>query len=173
MDNLLLLSHHLMKHSYSMLIWLVDILQLLGDHDEQFLKQLSKRADHLLQRKSLSYTLYLINRLFGYKPPGGSGFEDLSKGLSRLERGILGARISGRSIDRMGPLLAFLCIHGFRDRIAFLLETLFPKRSVVKQEFAIPFGGRRVYCYPGRLLQTLGLASRQLSLILGALIRGV
>lgn len=171
-DNLLLLSQHLMKHSFSRLIWLVDIYELLRGRDNKFWIKLSKRADQLFQRKPLSYTLYLLKELFDYSPPQGSGFKNLSEELNRVERGILGARIRGPSFDHMGPLLSLLCIPGYKQRIAFAWETLFPKKKVVEQEFCRPVGGKRLFFYPVRLLQALALASRHISLIFGALIRG-
>jgi len=172
MDNILLLSQHLMKHSFSRLIWLVDIFELVKNRDRVFWTRLSKRTDHLSQRRPLSYTLYLINKLFGHEPPRESGFDDPYGGLSRLERGILDARIKGRSIDRIGPFMALFCITGDKGRMAFGWETLFPKKSVVEQEFCRPAGGNRLFFYPGRLLQTITLVFRQLFLILGALIKG-
>jgi len=172
MDNILLLSQHLMKHSFSRLIWLVDIFELVKNRDRVFWTRLSKRTDHLSQRRPLSYTLYLINKLFGHEPPLGSGFDDPYGGLSRLERGILDARIKGRSIDRIGPFMALFCITGDKGRMAFGWETLFPKKSVVEQEFCRPAGNKKLLFYPTRILQTLSLALRQLPLILGSLIRG-
>lgn len=172
MDNVLLLSQHLMKHSFSRLIWLSDIFRILENHDDIFWIKLSKRVDYLLQKRPLAYTLYLLNRLFDFEPPEGLGFKDISKDLSRIERGILGARIRGQSIDRMGPFLALFSIHGFMARIAFAWETIFPKKSVVEREFIRSFGSKIIVFYPFRLFQTLALASRHLSIILSALVRG-
>ena len=171
-DNILLLSQHLMKHSFSSLIWLLDIYELLRDRDSEFWTRLAKRADHLWQRRPLSYALYLINGLFGMEPPQGSGLEESSKGLSRFERGILEAKVKGGSIDRLGPMLAIFCVRGFINRIAFGWETLFPKKEIVEQEFLSPYGGKRRLFYPGRLLQVAALAAKQVSLIIGALVRG-
>ena len=172
MDNILLLSLHLMKHSFSRLIWLVDIYELLRGQDNRFWTRLSKRADQLFQRRPLSYTLYLLKRLFGLEPPEGSGFEDLSKDLSRLERGILGAKLQGGSVDRSGPVLAVFCVRGFMNRIAFGWETLFPKKEIVKQEFTGSIGGRRTSFYPYRFCQMSVILLRHFSMILGSLIRG-
>ena len=171
-DNILLLCQHAMKHSFSSLIWLMDIHELLRDRDSAFWARLFKRADHLSQRKSLSYTLFLLNGFFGMEPLQGSGLEDLFKGLSRLERGILGTMFRGQTLHRLGPLLALLCIPGMRARITFLWETLFPEQEIIEQEFACAYKGKRRFFYPARLFQIAVLAFRQSSLIIAALMRG-
>ena len=147
-DNTLLLSQHAMKHSFSNLIWLMDIHRILRNRDKDFWARLFKRADHLSQNKSLRYTLFLLRGLFSMEPPRGTLCEDLSIGLSRLERGILATRIRGETLHRLGPLMALLCISGATARIAFLWETLFPKKKVIEQEFAIICRGKRWFFYP-------------------------
>ena len=171
-DNIILLSQHLMKHSFSRLIWLLDIYNLLKNRDVGFWRGLSKRADQLSQRRSLSYTLYLLKGLFFFSPPKGSGLEDLTKRLNRLERGVMGIKIRGLSIDRMGPLMAFFCVRGTISRIGFILESLFPGKDVLKQEFNTRHGGKRLFFYISRAAQGAILLYRQFYLIMGALIRG-
>ncbi|MBN2123482.1 MAG: nucleotidyltransferase family protein, partial [Deltaproteobacteria bacterium] len=171
-DNVLLLSQHLMKHSFSGLIWLTDIHELLRNRDLGFWKGLSRRAKALRQQRPLSYSLYLLNRVFGLEPPPGSGLEHPAAGISRIERGLLGARAAGRSIAPMGPLLALFCIPGSRKRAAFLWETLFPKRGVVRKEFSRAFRGRRTAFCMYRLIRAAKAARGQLSLILHGLVRG-
>jgi hypothetical protein len=131
-DNILLLSQHFMKHSFSRLIWLMDIFRLTENTDFQCRTDLSNRADYLQQRKSLSYSLYLMDRIFYHK--------SAMLGLSRLERGILEAKVSGKSTALTGPLMAMFCIHGFRKKFAFGWESLFPKKDIMKQEGIGVFG---------------------------------
>ncbi len=171
-DNTILLAQHLMKHSFSSLIWIVDVCMLVKNQDSTFWTRLEKRADQLDQTRPLSYALYLTKGLFGVKPPQGSRFDHLYKDLSRLERGILGARIKGQTLHRLGPLMALFCLPELKARITFFWETLFPKKAVVEQEFHSLHRGKRVLFYPGRVLQIAALALKQLLLIVGALIRG-
>jgi hypothetical protein len=171
-DNILLLSLHLMKHSFSSLIWLVDIYELLRGREEAFWTELSKRAKQLSQTKAFSYTLFLLDRLFHLKPPQGAGFNDLSKGLSRFERGALKGLAGGQALHRLGPLFSLLCVHGTKQRIAFLWETVFPKQKIIEEEFIQTYKGKRHLFYPGRLLEVVVLTFRQFLQILGALVRG-
>jgi hypothetical protein len=172
MDNILLLSQHFMKHSFSKLIWLVDILKLITNNDVMFCTKLLKRADFLQQRKSLSYALYLLNRIFYQRPTRGLGSEDLSYDLSRLERGILEARANGQSIGLIGPPMAIFCVHGFRKKVALGWESLFPKDELVKQEIIGAFRGKSVFYYPLRFWKIVAPLLKRFCLILGYIIRG-
>ena len=171
-DNILLLCQHFMKHSFSRLIWLKDIFELIRDRGDDFMTRLYERADQLSQGQCLCYTLYLLDRLFAFKPIRGSMPEKVANRLNRIERGILGARIRGQSIERTGPALAVFCIHGMMNRFRFLWETIFPKKEVFKEEFMDFYGGKRILFYPSRFLQTVRLLIRQSSLIILALIKG-
>jgi hypothetical protein len=171
-DNALLLAQHLMKHSFSTLIWIVDISLLVENRDSTFWTSLQKRADQLEQTRPLSYALFLTKGLFGLEPPQRCRFEDPNKALSRLERGILRVRIKGQRLHRLGPLMALFCLPGLKARVTFLWETLFPKKAVVEQEFQSLHRGKNLLFYPGRVLQIAALALKQLTLITGAFIRG-
>lgn len=171
-DNILLLSLHFMKHSFSSLIWLVDIYELLRDREKAFWTELSERAKQLSQTRSFSYTLFLLACLFHMKPPQGAGFNNLSQGLSRFERGILKRVAGGQALHRLGPLLALQCIQGTKQRIEFLWETVFPKQKIIKEEFIQTYKGKRCLFYPGRLLHIIVLTFRQFLQTLGALVRG-
>jgi hypothetical protein len=92
--------------------------------------------------------------------------------ITKLERGILRARIKGQSPERIGPLLALFCVSGFRAKIMFLLETIFPKKNVIEQEFIHSSKGKRIFFYPVRFMQIFVFVFTQFSLILKALIRG-
>jgi hypothetical protein len=161
-DNILLLSQHYMKHSFSKLIWLVDILKLITNNDVMFQTDLFKRADYLQQGKSLSYTLYLLNKVFYHKPAMELGLKDISLGLSRLERGILEARANGQSIDLIGPVMAIFCVQGFSNKVALGWESLFPKNEMVKQEAT----------YTSRFWTIFPSLLRRFRLIFGYIIRG-
>jgi hypothetical protein len=171
-DNTILLAQHLMKHSFSSLIWIVDICMLVKNRDSAFWTRLAKRADQLDQTRPLSYALYLTKGLFGVEPPRGCQFDNLNKDLSWFEREILGARIKGQTLYRLGPLMALFCLPGFKARVTFLWETVFPQKAVIEQEFQRLHRGKRLLFYPGRILQIVALAIRQLWSIIGTLVKG-
>jgi hypothetical protein len=171
-DNVLLLAQHLMKHSFSGLLWLVDIHELLRNRDARFWKDLKKRAGELLQIKPLFYALYLLERTFDLVPPPGAGLRHPGERLSRLERGILGARAGGLSIAPLGALLALSCIPEPGKRLALFLETLFPNRDVMNKEFPSAYRHKRGTFCLHRATRATAAGGRRLSLILSALIRG-
>lgn len=171
-DNTILLTQHLMKHSFSNLIWIYDIYMLLKNRDSAFWTSLRKRADQLGQTRPLSYALYLTKDLFGLEPSQECRYDHLRKDLSRLERGLLGARIEGQTLHRLGPLMALFCLPGLKARISFMWETLFPKKEVIEQEFHSLHQGKRFLFYPGRVFQIAALLLKQLLLIMGSFIRG-
>ncbi len=171
-DNVLLLSQHFMKHSFSKLIWLVDILRLIRENDVMFWTKLLKRADYLRQGKSLSYTIYLLNRTFDHEIKMGVEHGGQSHGLSRLERGILEARANGESIDLIGPVMAIFCVQSFSNKVALGWESLFPKDELVKQEIIEAFKGKSHLYYPCRFCKIFASLLKRFRFILGYIIRG-
>jgi len=171
-DNVLLLSQHLMKHSFSKLIWLVDILKLIRNKDGMFWTSLFKRSNYLGQGKSFSYTLYLLDRIFSLRPTTGPGPEDLFHSLSRFERGILEAKANGESIEFIGPIMSMSCVQGFSNKIALGWESLFPKNEIVKQGDTWPYRCKRVCFYPIRFLKIVVPLLKRFCFTLGYIIRG-
>ncbi|MHA2248634.1 MAG: nucleotidyltransferase domain-containing protein [Candidatus Hodarchaeales archaeon] len=171
-DQVILLTQHLMKHSFSKLIWLVDIYRLMNNQGDQFWKRLTERSDLFMQRRSLSYVLYLLKGLFGYEPPRGSGIECLPGTLSRIERAILDMTIKGQSLDGIGPLMALFCIPKVKDKIRFGFETMFPKEEIVTREFGYSSSWKRIFFIPVRLFQMAAIFTRHFALIICTLMSG-
>ncbi|HJX35019.1 MAG TPA: nucleotidyltransferase family protein, partial [Desulfatiglandales bacterium] len=171
-DNILLLSQHCMKHSFSKLIWLVDILRIIRTNDFMFMSDLLKRSDYLQQGKSLSYTLYLLNRIFYHETERNLVPEGLSQGISRLERGILEAKANGESIEFIGPIISMSCVQGFSNKIALGWESLFPKNEIVKQGVTRPYRFKSFCFYPSRFWKIVAHLLKRFCLILGYIIRG-
>jgi hypothetical protein len=170
-DNVFLLSQHLMKHSFSRLVWLVDILQIVKAQDDAFWKRLHERMVYLKQRRPFLHILYLLHRYFDFKPPEGSGFNDSSKALSGIEKGILELRIQGRPMNRLGPLLALFSIPTLRGQITFFWETVFPNKEVLNQEFINTVNRERLLFYPSRVFHTAAILIRQTSFFIAALVQ--
>ncbi len=172
LDNILLLSQHCMKHSFSKLIWLVDVLKLIMNKDIMFWAALIKRANYLGQGKSVSYTFYLLDRIFSRRPTPGSGFEDPFYSLSRLERGILEAKASGKSIEFIGPIMSMSCVQGFRNKVALGWESLFPRDEIVKEKIIGILKVKNVFYYPPRFFKIVVSVLKRFCLVLGYIIRG-
>jgi hypothetical protein len=171
-DNVILLSQHFMKHSFSKFIWLVDILRLIRNNDVMFLPDLLKRSDYLQQRKCVSYTFYLLNRIFYHAMERRLVPEDLSQGLSRLERGILEAKANGESLEFTGPIMSMFCVQGLRNKVALGWESLFPKDELVRLEIIGALEGKNAFYYPLRFLKIVASLLKRFCLILGYIIRG-
>ena len=171
-DNVILLSQHLMKHSFSKLIWLVDISRLIRNNDVVLLPDLLKRSDYLHQRKCVSYAFYLLNRIFYQVMERRLIPEDLSYSLSRLERGILEAKANGESLEFIGPIMSMFCVQGFSNKIALGWESLFPKDELVRREIIGALEGKNVFYYPLRFLKIVASLLKRFYLIVGYIIRG-
>jgi hypothetical protein len=154
-DNVLLLSQHLLKHSFAKLFWLADIFRLLDGRSEEFWAGLGKRARELGQEKPLAYNLYLLERLFGLAPPKVSG-------LGRFEKRVLDIKARGEEFGLLGNLLLLCCLPTWRGRLAFGLETALPKGNVVARDLgaageATPGSYVRRFFNVGRYLAESGL----------------
>jgi len=148
-DHLLFLAHHLIKHSFSRLIWLVDFYRLLESADNIQLAQLSEKIARYGQERSMAYILYLLEALFGYRPPAQFG----KKRLGPLERYILELKGRRGGAGDLGNLLWLFCLPDFRSRLWFIAELLFPgKNSPVSQSFE----GNRLRRIRKRFFRNLG-----------------
>jgi hypothetical protein len=159
-DNVIFLAQHLMKHSFSRLIWLVDIQRLLENRDHAFWTRLRERTYLFGQWRPLCYVIYLLNRLFGFAPPARSPFGGLSDRLTRLEKAVLDTSLYNGRCVLTGPLLSLICVDDFRSRMKLASEILFPRWSIVKQEFGGRRPGDHFFFYPARLIRLTSLVAR-------------
>ncbi len=137
-DHLILMAHHMVKHSFSKLIWLVDIREVLRQKDEAFRKQLQNRAASLAQQRPVAYALYLHDRIFGHGRSSGQNLAEAR--FSKFERAILDLTAEGHSIGDLGNLLWFFCINDFASRIRYLAGALLP------ESIAMQYSPGRVSC---------------------------
>jgi hypothetical protein len=161
-----------MKHSFSRLIWLVDILKLIRNKDVILWTALLKRSNYLGQEKSFSYTLYLLDRLFSIRPTTGTGSEDPFHNLSRFEHGILEAKANGESIEFIGSIMSMSCVQGFSNKIALGWESLFPKNDVVKQGVTWSYRSKSVLKYPARFWRIFMSLVKRFRLIFAYILKG-
>ena len=135
-DHFLYLGLHALKHNFERLLWLVDIKSLTVAWTPSDWDALVKRAEELGHKKTLRYILYLLTHLFDIRLPSEiySFLKKLHPGF--VEKRILHRRIEGRSISTWSQLLMISNGRRMGERLAFIIETLFPRPEVLRQVFA-------------------------------------
>ena len=150
-DEFLYLASHLQRHSFSRLIWFVDLSELirLSNLDLDVLRKLAGRLN--LDR-SLLFSLGFIKT---HLNPNIS--EDLIHSLTKPPLNLLeeiGYRklLSFAPLPYFGDLLFLLSIKGFRNRFRFALETAFPRPEIMRE--MVPLYSRLSFlAYPLRLMK--------------------
>jgi hypothetical protein len=161
-DNLLLLSLHLLKHYYSRLIWIEDIRRMVHRCPEEFQNRLLQRAEALGCTKPMAYSLYVLETLYPKFACANPWVRAWVRAVSPLEKAILLLCIADKPLALAAPILEVLAVRGLRSRMRLALETLFPKRHVRQAEFGAIRPGQRAWFVPRRLIQTLTLLRQNL-----------
>jgi Uncharacterised nucleotidyltransferase len=152
-DQVVYLSLHVLKHYVDRLIWLVDIRNLLVHWDRSDWTGFSTRVKELGQERTVSYLLFLLSHLLGYRhPPNVRRLEEEHK-LHVLEKKILKTRIKGKSLPIWAPVFLFSSGLGFKNRLFFVLESLFPRPEILRQVFAASPDLKVWQLYLKRMLQ--------------------
>ena len=156
-DHFLYLGLHALKHNFERLIWLVDIKSLVARWNKGDWDSLIKRAEDLGHKKTLLYILFLLTHIFDIRLP-----DDISTFLNKwkpgfMEKRILRRRIEGQSTPTWAQLIMISNGRGFRERVSFFYETLFPRPEVLRQVFANSPGLSVSQLYWRRVLQVFGL----------------
>ena len=152
-DQVLYLSLHVLKHYVDRLIWLVDIRNLLVRWDRSDWTGFSKRVKELGQERTVSYLFFLLLHLLGYRCPSNLMRPVEHPRLHILEKKILKTRIKGKSLPLWAPVFLFSSGLGFRNRLFFVLESLFPRPEILRQVFAASPGFKVWQLYLKRMLQ--------------------
>lgn len=147
-DALICLAVHAMKHGFSREICILDALCLMNRYPEI----LSPREDFIRRIPEAGALLLLFISLIRTWL-GADCREYRGRGLLRLVQQS-GAR--GRPLPHMGEVMIFLMTDSFRDRLAFLLESLFPSPETMRQIF--PEGHSLLFTYPRRFLRLAKMA---------------
>jgi hypothetical protein len=132
-DQVIYLSLHAIKHNYERLIWLVDVLQCLSGWNTEQRRALWNRSEELGQRHTLSFTLYVLDRLFKFRTPHHD-FQVLPP--NAVEKGILKKRLTGRALSDWGQMLLLCRGKPLATSAALVLETIFPRPEILRQVFA-------------------------------------
>ncbi len=144
---------HALKHSYSRLIWLVDLALVLRDASWDFLLAEARAAGAL---RPLAYALGVLDALLGLAPPRAIARE--LPPLTALERAFvrLVARRSGMEIP--GELMVACCIPGVMGKFAYLAELGFPQRAVLARHYPMTPSW---LLYPRRAVRLTALGVRE------------
>ena len=135
-DRVLYLSLHVLKHYVERLIWLVDIRNLLVCWNHSDWTGFSTRVRELGQERTVSYLFFLLSHLLGYRPSPNVRRLEKDHRLNVLEKKILRTRIDGDSLPLWAPVFLFSSGLGFKYRLLFIFESLFPRPEILRQVFA-------------------------------------
>jgi len=136
-DNLIALAAHALKHSYSRMIWLVDIHESLlkweSAHDRW--GRVVERARSWSQEGIFLYALILLERIFDLKIPYRVKHELGIHSLSVIEEHLLSLSLRGFKSRELCYALWLYNIKGAGNKIRFLKETVFPRDEIMAQIF--------------------------------------
>lgn len=161
-DNFVLLSAHALKHSYSRLIWLVDLYESAKGWKDEEWNALVDRARFWHQERVVLYGLMLVQILFGPKPPDKVLKQLGIEKIHPIEKGLIRWKGDGFSSDLLCMVLWLFCIEKTADRFRFLQETVFPKEDVLRQIYYRPSGRIRRADYLRRSASAIGIGTKTL-----------
>lgn len=144
-DHFIFLCHHMIKHSFSKLMWLYDARQILIHQGTEGLQKLARLSAKYRQQRPMGYVLYLLEKMLGYKSQD-SALAGYCRQLTWFEKQILNIRVKSASMGDLGNVLWMFCLPGFKQRLLYAEETLFPKKEVMRREQSLaPHPTRSIY----------------------------
>ena len=156
-DQVIYLGLHGLKHRFSRLIWLVDILNITAHWTPSEWEALQSRAKELGQGRIPRYLLFLLSHVFGHQPLREVRSILLER-FGLLERRALMGRAKGHELPFWAPALLFSSDMDARSRLSFVLESLFPRPYILQQVF--PSSQARPWeLYLRRIFQILHMTS--------------
>jgi hypothetical protein len=158
-DMILALCAHLQKHSYSRLIWFVDIHEMLNKYkDDIDWQKLLARAIKFNLIKPLYFSFEFIGYHWhnSYAPLMNRHLQDIK--LNYIQNKALKKILNLEKIDKWGDMLFLFEIQNWRQKFYFIMETLFPRPSVMAQIFNISCPLLFFVAYPMRLCQIIILS---------------
>jgi len=158
-DNFILLSAHTLKHSYSRMIWLVDLYE--SQHRIVSFpggwEKLIKRIRSWEQEKIVFYGLTVLKGILGLDLPGWVEQALEFRDLGAIEKYLLRLRIRGANLPEYYVLLFFFAIKGIRGKIEFFTESMFPRDEIMAQIYLTSPSRSRFHQITNRMVQTLSL----------------
>jgi hypothetical protein len=142
------LAVHGQKHSFSRLIWLVDLALISRRLDWEELLLQARNTGTL---RSVAYALLAMEKLLGVRIPPAVWVTLPS--LNRMERKFMEAVVSRKETEPAGELLVAFSIPSLPGKLGYLYEFTFPCRSVLGEVFPASAPG---WFYARRIGQVLG-----------------
>jgi hypothetical protein len=155
-DQVLYLSLHVIKHHAERLIWLLDIMGLVEHWTVADWQALIDRAQELGMQKAVAQIIYLLELLLAFQPPAGTQPALQAIRLSRFEKMILRLRQTRDALPEWCQIILLPAGKGLGTRMAFILETLFPRPQILRQVFAGSPKLKTWQLYWKRSLQLMG-----------------
>jgi len=152
-DQVLYLSLHALKHYVNRLIWLVDIKCLVAPWAQTDWAGFMNRARELGQERIVAYLLFLLAHLLDFHPPESVIRLPGYHRLNVLEKKILRRRIESSSLALWAPVFLFSSGMNLRNRLQFMLESLFPDPDILRQVFPATSDLKVRHLYLKRILQ--------------------
>ena len=156
-DQFIYLGLHALKHRANRLMWMVDLKVLAGGWEEPTWEALSRRAREMGQEKTVSYMLFLLRHLLGFRPSAKS---QAFPRLSHLEKKVLRQRIQGEALAPWGPAFLFSSGKGPVKGFPLFFEGLFPRPEILRQIFPECGGLRTSRLYLKRAIQLVSMLRR-------------
>ncbi len=163
-DALICLAVHSLKHGFSRDIWLADAFFLMN----QFPETISP-PEKLIQRAldfQASLPLYiLISLLRRWKQNLDLKFIDRLRPqrFGFVPRLFLESYATAKPIPHSGELFYLYLMTSYRQKVAFLLETMFPSRQVMQQLFPDKRLNPHWLYYPHRIVRLIAMGMETLS----------
>jgi hypothetical protein len=139
-DSLICLAIHALKHGFSRDIWFIDSFYLMNrypeliDHPEDIIQ----RVNHLGVLRPLAILFFFLDT-WPIDKALHQDFQSIYKPQltkpGMLQRYILRSIALGKTLPHSGELFYFLLMDSYRKKAAFLWDTLFPSKHVLKQLF--------------------------------------
>lgn len=125
------LAVHALKHSYSRLIWLVDLALVLRDAPWPALLEHARVSGTL---RPLAYAVSALDWLLGRLEVPEAVRRELPA-LGRLERGFIRQVAKRSGVETPGELMVALSIPGLIGKAAYLAELGIPRRHVLARHY--------------------------------------
>src|SRR5262249_6507276 len=124
---------HALKHSYSRLIWLVDLALVLSDAPWPALLEQARVTGAL---RPLAYAMSAVERLLGRLDVPESVRRELGD-LGPLERVFMSLVTTRRGVETPGELMVAFSIPGVFGKAAYLAELGIPRRHVLARHYPL------------------------------------
>lgn len=156
-DTVLYLSMHALKHDMSRMIWLTDVIGFVKSWTEAHWQHLHERSKAWGQEITVVSIFYLMEQLFGIH---FSPLKIINPKISTLQRYALRQRVNKKALPPWSSLLLSSTKKGLAARLRYVIETLFPRPSVLRQVFPRHAHLPSVFLYFLRTVQLFSLPFR-------------